>query len=65
MLFAVLQWQRGRSCDAMYRRSTLSRQTLDEAIGKLERAGVVTVTRRLVTPSPALLVLDGMNVIGV
>ncbi|HEV2945618.1 MAG TPA: hypothetical protein VGX26_10950 [Solirubrobacteraceae bacterium] len=49
----------------MYRRSTLSRQTLDEAIGKLERAGVVTVTRRLVTPSPALLVLDGMNVIGV
>jgi hypothetical protein len=54
----------GWSRDWLYRRTGQSPEAIDEAITRLTHCGVLVVSDGVVVPSPALLRLDALNMIG-
>jgi hypothetical protein len=64
-VIAVLGRPRGRHRDWLYRTLSFSPSAIDEAVRCLEAAGLVITTACTVRASPALMLLDGLRLIGV
>jgi hypothetical protein len=64
-VIALLGRSRGRRRDSLYRTLSFSPEVIDDAIRRLEAAGLVTATARTVRASPALTLLDDLKLIGI
>jgi hypothetical protein len=56
---------RSRYRESIYRALDRSHSDIDAAIATLEREGVLTVSRRIVGASPALVCLEHLNLIAI
>jgi hypothetical protein len=65
VVIALLGRPCGRTRAWLHRTSSLSLEAIDEAITRLEQCGVLTASALAVVPSPALILLDALNMIGV
>jgi hypothetical protein len=65
VVIALLGRPCGRPRTWLYRTSSLSGEAIEEAISKLKQCGVLAASARAIVPSPALVVLDALNMIGV
>jgi hypothetical protein len=65
VVIALLGRPRGWPRAWLYPKTSLSPEAIDEAIIKLEACGVLAASARAVVPSPALIRLDALNMVGV
>jgi hypothetical protein len=61
----VLNRKRGRERERMYSALSFEREEIDAAIDSLARAGVLTITGRVVRASPALDRLQSLKLVSV